>query len=146
VASVLDRFHYLDHVVTAAVLHYVLEDTDAERSELEARFGSDVSDLVSLVSNDPSVPDEAARKDDVRERVRRAGEYAPVVYAADKVSKARELRAMLAGGLAGAPAEIKLRRLWKSLAMLEETIPGSRVVELLRFELEALEGLPPHQT
>jgi hypothetical protein len=51
---------------------------------------------------------------------------------------------MLAGGLAGAPAEIKLRRLWKSLATLEQTIPGSRMVELLRFELEALKKLPPH--
>jgi hypothetical protein len=27
--------------------------------------------------------------------------------------------------------------------MLEKTIPGSRLVELLRFELEALEALPP---
>ena len=32
----------------------------------------------------------------------------------------------------------------KCLAMLEETIPGSRIVELLRFELEVLEKLPPH--
>jgi (p)ppGpp synthase/HD superfamily hydrolase len=39
VASLLDRSHYPDHVVAAAVLHDVLEDTDAERSELEARFG-----------------------------------------------------------------------------------------------------------
>jgi hypothetical protein len=27
--------------------------------------------------------------------------------------------------------------------MLEQTIPRSRLVELLRFELEALERLPP---
>ena len=39
--------------------------------------------------------------------------------------------------------EVRLQRYRKSLAMLEETIPGSRVVELLRFELEALEELPP---
>jgi hypothetical protein len=27
--------------------------------------------------------------------------------------------------------------------MLEEVMPGSRLVELLRFELEALEQIPP---
>jgi hypothetical protein len=29
--------------------------------------------------------------------------------------------------------------------MLEEAIPGSRIVEVLRFELEALEQLPPRR-
>jgi (p)ppGpp synthase/HD superfamily hydrolase len=32
-------------------LHDVLEDTDAERSELEARFGPEVAELVALVSD-----------------------------------------------------------------------------------------------
>jgi (p)ppGpp synthase/HD superfamily hydrolase len=146
VASLLDRSHYPDHVVAAAVLHDVLEDTDAERSELEARFGSDVGDLVAVVSDDPSIPDREARKSDVRERVRRAGGYAPVVYAADKVSKVRELRSLLGSGLAEEDAERRLRRHRESLAMLEETIPGSRIVELLRFELETLEELPPHHS
>ncbi len=142
-ASLLDRSHYPDHVVAAAVLHDVLEDTDAERGELESQFGREVSELVDLVSDDPSIPDEEDRKDDVRERVRHAGGYAAVVYAADKVSKVRELRALLVKGLVRQDAEIKLQRYEKSLAMLEEVIPGSRLVELLRFELEALEELPP---
>ena len=102
-----------------------------------------MSDLVAVVSDDPSIPEEDARKDDVRERVRRAGGCAPVVYAADKVSKVRELRSLMAEGFAEEEAKVRLRRYRKSLAMLEETIPGSRVVELLRFELEALEELPP---
>ena len=144
VASLLERSHYPDHVVAAAVLHDVLEDTDAERSELESRFGPDVSALVALVSDDLSVPDEEDRRDDVRERVRRAGGYAPVVYAADKVSKVRELRILLLTGFPEEEAEIKRERYRRSLAMLEETIPGSRIVELLRFELEALAKLPPH--
>jgi hypothetical protein len=79
----------------------------------------------------------------VRERVRRAGGFAPVVYGADKVSKVRELRMQLATGLDRHEAEFKLRRHRSSLEMLEQTIPRSRVVELLRFELEALERLPP---
>ncbi|MBV9809664.1 MAG: bifunctional (p)ppGpp synthetase/guanosine-3',5'-bis(diphosphate) 3'-pyrophosphohydrolase [Solirubrobacterales bacterium] len=145
VSSLLERSHYPDHVLAAAVLHDVLEDTDAERSELEARFGRDVAELVALVSDDPSIPDEEERKDEVRERVRRAGGYAPVVYAADKVSKVRELRLLIAQGLDQATAAVKLRRYRRSLEMLEETIPSSRLVELLRFEIEALEALPPDQ-
>src|ERR671932_2617839 len=39
VAALLERSHYPDHVVAAAVLHDVLEDTDAQRSDLESRFG-----------------------------------------------------------------------------------------------------------
>ena len=42
-----------------------------------------------------------------------------------------------------AETESKRRHYSESLAMLEEVIPGSRVVELLRFELEALDQLPP---
>jgi len=145
VSSLLERSHYPDHVLAAAVLHDVLEDTDAERSELEARFGRDVAELVALVSDDPSIPDEEERKDEVRERVRRAGGYAPVVYAADKVSKVRELRLLIAQGLDQATAAVKLRRYRRSLEMLEEAIPSSRLVELLRFEIEALEALPPDQ-
>jgi (p)ppGpp synthase/HD superfamily hydrolase len=143
VASLLERSSYPDHVVAAAVLHDVLEDTSTERSDLEARFGPEVADLVALVSDDPSIEDEERRKDEVRERVRRAGGYGPVVYAADKVSKVRELRTEMTLGLPPEQAERKLRRHRKSLEMLEQTIPGSRLLELLRFELEALETLPP---
>ena len=143
VASLLERSSYPDHVVAAAVLHDVLEDTSTERSDLEARFGPEVADLVALVSDDPSIEDEERRKDEVRERVRRAGGYGPVVYAADKVSKVRELRTEMTLGLPPEQAERKLRRHRKSLEMLEETIPGSRLLELLRFEVEALETLPP---
>jgi len=146
VASLLDRSNYPDHVVAAAILHDTLEDTDVERSELEARFGSAVAELVALVSDDPAIADEEQRKDRVRERVRRAGGYAPVVYAADKVSKVRELRTLIARGLPEQEASIRRRRYQKSLAMLERAIPGSRVVELLRFELEALDRLPPQPT
>src|SRR5437588_6956905 len=139
VASYLERAGCPDHVVAAAVLHDVLEDTDADRSQLESLFGRQVSELVEVVSDDPRIEDEERRKDAVRERVRRTGGYAMAVYAADKVSKVRELRMLLAKGLGPAQAGIKLHRYWKSLEMLEQQIPDSGVVELLRFELEALE-------
>jgi (p)ppGpp synthase/HD superfamily hydrolase len=145
VASLLARSRYPDHVIAAGVLHDVLEDTDATPSELEQRFGPDVAALVELVTDDPEIADIEERKDDVRQRVRRAGGFAPVVFGADKVSKVRELRMELATGLDRDQGEVKLRRYRKALEMLEQTIPRSRVVELLRFELEALERLPPQR-
>src|SRR5947209_16300855 len=83
VASLIERSRYPDHVVAAAVLHDVLEDTDAQREELEEQFGPEVAELVALVSDDPAIEDPERQKDDVRERVRRAGGYAPAVYGAD---------------------------------------------------------------
>jgi (p)ppGpp synthase/HD superfamily hydrolase len=144
-ASILERSGYPDHVVAAAVLHDVLEDTEAQRSDLEQRFGPEVAELVATVSDDPSIADTEARKDDVRERVRRAGGYAQAVYAADKISKVRELRLMITKGVDRDRIALRRERYWKALKMLEEVIPGSRLAELLRFELEALDALPPKQ-
>jgi hypothetical protein len=143
VAALLERSGYPDHVVAAAVLHDVLEDTDAERADLESRFGPEVADLVALVSDDPEIDDEERRKDDVRERVRRAGGFALPVYASDKISKVRELRSLIHAGLDPAQARAKLNRHRRSLDMLENALPANRLVDVLRFEIEALERLPP---
>ena len=145
VASMLERSHYPDHVVAAAVLHDVLEKTGEDVSDLEARFGRDVAELVVAVSEDPSIADEDERKRELRERVRHSGGYARAVYAADKVSKVREIRTALAAGVAAEDLLGKLQRHRESLAMLEQSMPGSRLVELLRFEIEALSELPPRR-
>jgi hypothetical protein len=59
------------------------------------------------------------------------------------VSKVRELRMLMAGGVSAEPAESKRRRYRKSLSMLELERPDERLVELLRYELEALEVRRP---
>jgi (p)ppGpp synthase/HD superfamily hydrolase len=146
VASLLERSGYPDHVVASAVLHDVLEDTETDTVELYARFGSEVCNLVAVVSDDPAIADEEQRKDEVLERVRRAGAYAHAVYAADKVSKVRELRILIVRGLDEEAARVRLRRYRKALEMLDGAMPESRLVEILRFELEALETLPPQPT
>jgi guanosine-3',5'-bis(diphosphate) 3'-pyrophosphohydrolase len=142
-ASLLERSAYPDEVVAAAALHDVLEDTDTERWELEDRFGAEVAELVQLVSDDPSIAGVEARRDDVRRRVRDSGGEASAVYAADKVSKIREMRFLIFEGMDESEVEVKLRHYEKGLAMLDQTMPGSRIVELLRFEIEALRQLPP---
>jgi (p)ppGpp synthase/HD superfamily hydrolase len=143
VAALLDRSHYPDHVVAAAVLHDVLENTDRDFADLRARFGPEVAELVAAVSDDPSIEDEDTRKRELTERVRRTGGYAAAVYAADKISKVREIRMSLAAGVPRDEVELRLRRHRASLAMLDDVIPGSRLVATLRFEIEALAALPP---
>jgi hypothetical protein len=54
----------------------------------------------------------------------------------------RELRTEMTTSLPAEQAELRLRRHRKSLEM-RATIPESRLVELLRFEIEALGTLPP---
>jgi (p)ppGpp synthase/HD superfamily hydrolase len=142
VACLLHEAGYSDEVVAAGVLHDVLEDTDAERSELETRFGSRVAELVAAVSDDPAIEDDIERKAALRQQVARAGEYAAVVFAADKVSKAREMRVRVSRGRFERRDERKVAHYEASLDMLSEVIPDHRLVDQLRMELEALHALP----
>ena len=142
VACLLHEAGYSDEVVAAGVLHDVLEDTDAERAELESRFGNRVADLVEAVSDDPSIEDDTERKAALRLQVARAGECAAVVFAADKVSKARELRLRVSRGRFVRKDDGKIEHYEASLEMLGELIPGHELVSQLRMELEAVQALP----
>jgi (p)ppGpp synthase/HD superfamily hydrolase len=57
VAALLERSGCPDYVVAAAILHDVLEDTDAERADLESRFGPEIADL-----DQPVLPDRHLRE------------------------------------------------------------------------------------
>ena len=85
VAALVDSADYPDFVVATAVLHDLLENTDVTAEEIEARFGSQVAELVEAVSDDPKLPSEEERKRVMRDGVRRVGVYAAVVYSAVKV-------------------------------------------------------------
>lgn len=141
VACLLHEAGYSDEVVAAGVLHDVLEDTTAERAELDARFGTAVTWLVTAVSDDPSIEDAAERKAALRRQVAEAGDRAAAIFAADKVSKARELRARVSRGELKDTDRTKLDHYEQSLAMLDELIPGHDLVDQLRAELEALHTL-----
>jgi (p)ppGpp synthase/HD superfamily hydrolase len=142
VACLLHEAGYSDQVVAAGVLHDVLEDTDVERTELEQRFGREVAELVEAVTDDPTIEDHAERKAALRRQVANAGESAAAVFAADKVSKARELRVRVSrGGLKHCDGA-KIDHYEQSLAMLMELIPGHELVDQLRMELESVHALP----
>jgi (p)ppGpp synthase/HD superfamily hydrolase len=138
VACLLHDAGYPDEVVAAGVLHDVLEDTDAQESDLEQRFGPVVARLVAAVSDDPSIEDDVQRKAALRRQVAGAGEYAAAVFAADKVSKARELRIRAARGRFQRRDDTRIEHYRASLEMLDELMPGHPLLAKLRAELDVL--------
>jgi (p)ppGpp synthase/HD superfamily hydrolase len=146
VAVLLRNRGYPDEVVAAGLLHDAIEDTDATEDELRGRFGARVAGLVSSLSDDAAIEDYAERKAGLRAQVEAAGPEAAAIYAADKVAKARELRATLTRTPEDGESAAIRRRLEhyeESLAMLDRALPGHALVQQLRFELWALRTLPP---
>jgi (p)ppGpp synthase/HD superfamily hydrolase len=132
VAELLRESGASDHVIAAGALHDVLEDTEVTREELARRFGRDVASLVAAVTEDPAIPERARRKAALRGQVAESSREAALVFAADKISKAREQR------LLARPSRRKVRHYERSLAVLEDMIPGHSLVELLASELRPL--------
>jgi (p)ppGpp synthase/HD superfamily hydrolase len=146
VAVLLHATGSSDQVVAAGLLHDVLEKTDAEASDIEVRCGRAVSELVEAVTEDPNIRTRGERKAALRRQARDAGLDAVLIFAADKVSKVRELRMRMASGRRLEEVSDKLGHYRASLAVAEEAAGGHPLVEQLRFELETLEALPPRRT
>jgi (p)ppGpp synthase/HD superfamily hydrolase len=132
-------------MVAAALLHDLLEDTPMEAGEIEAEFGAEVAGLVQDLSDDPAIDDYEERKAALREQVRRAGDGAVVIYAADKLANAGDLRAALASD--GRVAESRLKvsfgarvRIWREdVAMCRRVLGAHELCDRLDRELDALE-------
>lgn len=128
-----------DHVIAAGILHDTIEKTGAEVGELRRRFGARVTRLVLALSEDPAIPTYARRKAALRAQVDAAGAEALMVFAADKISKVRELR------FASSPAKLPRRRLThyrRCLELLERRLSDSPLVMQLRAELEKVLARP----
>ncbi len=85
-----------ERTVTAAILHDVVERSDLSNDEVVARFGVDVGELVSALTDDATIEPYAERKREHRERVAEAGPRAAAIYAADKLTNLRELGGLYA--------------------------------------------------
>jgi (p)ppGpp synthase/HD superfamily hydrolase len=146
VASLLYCARAPDHLVAAGVMHDLIEKTPARESDLREGFGSRIAALVLAVSDDDQIAGYAKRKAALRQQVAGAGDDALTLFAADKLSKLRELRRETAvdsedSAAPGRVRELRARRLrhyQPSLALLEERLPESPLVRELRAELAAL--------
>lgn len=135
VAWLLYRAGAPDDVIAAGVLHDTIEKTGADIDELRSRFGDRTAELVQAVSEDPRIPTYARRKAALRDQVADAGRDALMVFAADKISKVRELE------LRRGPAKVPQRRLAhyrRCLELLERLLSGSPLVLQLRAEFDRM--------
>lgn len=147
VGALLRNTGHDEVVVAAGILHDTVEDTDASLTEIADRFGEGVAALVRALTEDPGIEDFAERKAALREKIAKAGPDATSIYAADKVTKVRELRARIAAQprlvQSSDRDRARLEHYRASLDMLEQITPEHSLVRQLRFELEALAALPP---
>ena len=135
-----------DNLIAAGVMHDLIEKADVTPAELRERFGPQITSLVLAVTDDDRITDYEERKAALRRRVAGAGGDALNLFAADKLSKLRELRRETSadsspGAAPGRVRKLRARRLRhyrRSLALLEERIPESPLVRELRNELNGL--------
>ncbi len=134
-----------DHVIAAGVMHDLIEKAGVSAADIRTRFGARIAGLVLAVSDDDSIEGYSQRKAALRRQIAGAGEEALTLFAADKLSKVRELRREAAAdsddAVRGRRPHLRARRLRHyraSLATLEERLAESPLVGELRDELRAL--------
>jgi (p)ppGpp synthase/HD superfamily hydrolase len=133
VAELLADAGYPEHVVVAALLHDVVEDTTIELPELTDRFGADVAQLVSQLTEDPGIDSYGERKGELRERAAADGHTAAAIFAADKLASARNLNA--AGSV---PERRKLEHYERTVRVVREHHPEVPFLADLEAEVAEL--------
>ena len=145
VASLLYDAGAADDVIAAGLLHDTIEKSDTDTAELLRRFGTRTATLVVAVTEDEHINGYARRKAALRRQAEAAGAEALMVFAADKVSKVRELPVERTGSEAETQSRTRQRRLTHyrhCLEMLERHLADSPLVAELRAELEARAAVP----
>ena len=131
------------------MLHDVVERTEVTTSELSRGFGPRVVAIVAGLTQDDSIADYAERKAGLRRPAVQTGDHVLVVFAADKLSKALELRlrwAKRSDSMRSSGIRRRLDHNEYSLHALQEAAPDLVLTRLLAFEVSALRALPPCQS
>jgi guanosine-3',5'-bis(diphosphate) 3'-pyrophosphohydrolase len=155
VAARLEQHGYGEDVVAAALLHDVVEDSETTVEELRAAFGDRVAELVAALSDDESIDDYRARKDEHRGRVRRFDGDAFAIYGSDKLTNSNTLHLSLQREGESVreefkvPLELKLGVWEEDARMLRRDAPElpfldelDQALSLLRADLEAADPRP----
>jgi (p)ppGpp synthase/HD superfamily hydrolase len=135
VAGLLHEHGYDDDVVAAGLMHELLEDTELEAGEITARFGTDVGDLVEVMTEDPSIEPYPDRKAEHRARVSAHSSRAAAIYAADKLAKVQALERD-----GGPIAEQQLEHYWRTQTELADAHPELPFLDELDAGLRALDA------
>lgn len=150
VARLLRSAGCSDAVVAAGLLHDVMAQADVSAGELTQRFGDEVAALVVAVTDDDSVYSYRQRKRVLRDQIREAGGDAGALFAADRISRLRELAAQVTRDRArfgakspasrvraqlGYVEQLRLEHHEESLRMLRAVLPRHLLVAWLADEL-----------
>lgn len=147
VASLLYYAGTADHVIAAGALHDVIEKTSARAAELRKHFGQRITTLVLAVTHDDRIADYQERKAALRQQAAAAGAEAMMIFAADKISKVRELHLEPASTgprkptIASLSLEHRLVHYHECLGLLEQLLLDAPLVKQLRTELERLPAI-----
>ena len=133
--------------LAAALLHDGVEDSELTVGEVVERFGVEVGELVSALTEDAAIEDWVARKNALRAQVAEAGKRAATIYAADKLANLGELRTLYAErgesviDLHKAPTlDLRIDAWRRDVAMVERIAPGVALADGLRAGLAALDA------
>lgn len=80
-----------EDTAVAALLHDTIEDTEYTEAALREDFGDAIATLVLTVSEDKTIADWVARKQDYLARLATGGEAALIISAADKIHNMRSM-------------------------------------------------------
>lgn len=133
VASLLHGIGASDELIAAGALHDAIEKAGVTAPELRTRFGTRVAELVLAVTEDETISDYSKRKTALRRQVSRSDDEALTLFAADKLSKVRELRRR-----AGTPPRRRLAHYRQSLKLLQARLPECPLSAQLAAELRQL--------
>ena len=147
VARLLQHAGFSDEVVAAGLLHDAVEDSEVEIEELERRFGREVANLVSVMTEPQRLQNFRARKAAHRMQIADAGCEAAAIFAADKLAIVQNLRRAVARDgeesvrrRLSKPLEQKIEHYRKTLEMLDDLTLSFSLIPLLREELASLEA------
>jgi (p)ppGpp synthase/HD superfamily hydrolase len=146
VAGLLREAGFDDEVIAAALLHDVVEDSEMSIDDVARTFGGRVAELVDALTENEEIEPIERRKDAHRAQVAAAGRDAAAIYAADKVSNIRDVRAgHSAAGEAisdvlKAPLDVQIRIWEDDLAMLRQVAPDLPFLPELADELARLKA------
>ena len=132
-----------EDVVIAGLLHDSVERGDVPLDEVVTGFGDRVARLVAALTEDDRIEAYEERKAALRDQVAAAGPDAAAVFAADKLSSARNIQRVVdRRGVPLASIADEVRRKFDhyehSLVMLVGVVPELSLVRNLRDELDAL--------
>lgn len=86
------RSHKLDDLISAALLHDTIEDTDTTEEDLEKMFGGLVSSLVKELSSDKEEIEKIGKKEYLAKKMTGMSSWGLVIKLADRLDNVSDLK------------------------------------------------------